>query len=62
MTFDYLWTLYVHVCGINDPGHTCDEYLILLVKLDITLNLRVGEMAEEKMIYLLASSPHSLVK
>jgi hypothetical protein len=33
MTFGYLSTLYVCVCGINDPGHTCDEYLILLAKL-----------------------------
>jgi hypothetical protein len=24
------------VCGINDPGHTCDEYLVLLVKSGMT--------------------------
>jgi hypothetical protein len=36
MTFGYLWTLYVHVYGINDPGHTCDEYLVLLVKSGMT--------------------------
>jgi hypothetical protein len=28
--------LYVRVCGINDPGHTCDEYFILLVKSGMT--------------------------
>jgi hypothetical protein len=28
--FGYLWTLLVRVCGINDPGHTCDGYLVLL--------------------------------
>jgi hypothetical protein len=27
MIRDYLSTLYVSVCGINDPGHTCDEYI-----------------------------------
>jgi hypothetical protein len=32
VTFGYLWTLYVRMCGINDPGHTCDDYLVLLVK------------------------------
>jgi hypothetical protein len=32
MTFGYLWTLYVYVCGINDPRHTCDEYLFFLVR------------------------------
>jgi hypothetical protein len=25
------------VCGINDPGHTCDEYMVLLAKLSMTL-------------------------
>jgi hypothetical protein len=25
------------VCGINDPGHTCDEYLVLLAKLGMTI-------------------------
>jgi hypothetical protein len=24
------------VYGINDPGHTCDEYLVLLVKSGMT--------------------------
>jgi hypothetical protein len=24
------------VCGINDPGHTCYEYLVLLVKSGMT--------------------------
>jgi hypothetical protein len=24
------------VCEINDPGHTCDEYLVLLVKSGLT--------------------------
>jgi hypothetical protein len=36
MTFGYLLTLYVRVCGINDLGHTCDEYLDLFSKLDMT--------------------------
>jgi hypothetical protein len=36
MTFGYQWTLYVCVCGINDPGHTCDEYLVLLAKSGMT--------------------------
>jgi hypothetical protein len=36
MTFGYLWRLYVHMCGINDPGHTCDEYLVLLAKSGMT--------------------------
>jgi hypothetical protein len=25
------------VCGINDPGHTCDEYLVLLAKSGMTI-------------------------
>jgi hypothetical protein len=37
MTFGYLWTLYVNVCGINDLGHTCDEYLVLLAKSGMTV-------------------------
>jgi hypothetical protein len=24
------------MCGINDPGHRCDEYLVLLAKLGMT--------------------------
>jgi hypothetical protein len=32
MRFGYLSTLLVRVCGINDPGHTCDAYLVFLVK------------------------------
>jgi hypothetical protein len=36
VTFGYLSILYVRVCEINDPGHTCDEYLILLTKLGMT--------------------------
>jgi hypothetical protein len=32
MTFGHLWTLYVRVCGINDLGHTRDEYLVLFTK------------------------------
>jgi hypothetical protein len=27
------------VCGINDPRHTCYEYLLLFAKLDMTLGL-----------------------
>jgi hypothetical protein len=26
------------VCEINDPGHTCDEYLVLLTKLGMALS------------------------
>jgi hypothetical protein len=37
MTFGYLWTLYVRVCGINDPGHSCDEYFGLLAKLSMSV-------------------------
>jgi hypothetical protein len=37
MTSGYLWTHYGRVCGINDPEHTCDEYLILFAKLGMTL-------------------------
>jgi hypothetical protein len=36
MTFGYLWTLYVCVCGINDHGHRSDEYLILFTKSGMT--------------------------
>jgi hypothetical protein len=38
MSFGYLCTLYVCVCGINDLGHTCDEYSVLLAKLGTTLS------------------------
>jgi hypothetical protein len=31
--FGYLWTLLIHVYGINDRGHTCDEYSILAKKI-----------------------------
>jgi hypothetical protein len=41
MTFSYLWTLYVRVCGINDHGHTCDEYLVLFTKLGMIANQRI---------------------
>jgi hypothetical protein len=37
MTFGYLWTLFIHICGTIDPGHTYDEYMVLLVKLGLTL-------------------------
>jgi hypothetical protein len=36
MTFGYLWTLYVCVCGINDPGHIYNEYLIVHAKSGMT--------------------------
>jgi hypothetical protein len=39
MTFVYLWTLYVCLCGINDSGHTCDEYLVLLAKLGLIVEV-----------------------
>jgi hypothetical protein len=29
MTFGFLWTLFVGMCGKNVSGHTYDEYLIL---------------------------------
>jgi hypothetical protein len=37
----YSWHLaicehFLSVCGINDPGHTCDEYLVLLAKSGMT--------------------------
>jgi hypothetical protein len=32
----YLWMLYVYACGINDHGHTCDEYLVLFAKSGMT--------------------------
>jgi hypothetical protein len=35
-TFGYLWTLLVRVCGINDPRHTCDDYLVLIAKPGMT--------------------------
>jgi hypothetical protein len=37
VTFGYLRTLYVRVCGINEPGHTCEEYMVLFAKLGMTL-------------------------
>jgi hypothetical protein len=37
MTFVYLRTLYIRVCGINYPRHTCDEYFVLLAKSGMTL-------------------------
>jgi hypothetical protein len=36
MTFDYLRTLYVCVCGKNDSGHRCDECMALLAKPSMT--------------------------
>jgi hypothetical protein len=36
MTFGYLWALFVCMCGTIDPGHTYDEYLLLLAKLGMT--------------------------
>jgi hypothetical protein len=27
---------FMSVCGINYPGHTCDEYLVLLAKSGMT--------------------------
>jgi hypothetical protein len=42
MTFGYLWTLLDHVCGINDPEHTCDEYLVLASKPGMTLKLNLN--------------------
>jgi hypothetical protein len=38
--FNYLWTLYVCVCEINNSGDTCYEYLILLTKLTLLLQLK----------------------
>jgi hypothetical protein len=29
VTFGYLGTVFVRMCGINVHGHTCDEYSIL---------------------------------
>jgi hypothetical protein len=36
MTFGHMCTIYVRVCGTNDLGHICDEYLIMFAKLGIT--------------------------
>jgi hypothetical protein len=36
MTFDYLRTLYVCVCGKNDSRHRCDECMALLAKPSMT--------------------------
>jgi hypothetical protein len=36
MTFDYLSTLFVRICGTINPGHTYDEYLVLLAKSGMT--------------------------
>jgi hypothetical protein len=36
MIFGYLSTHFVHVCGINYPGHTCDEYSVLVAKPGMT--------------------------
>jgi hypothetical protein len=34
------------VCGINDPGHTCGEYLVLLTKSRMTGHLEEGKTAK----------------
>jgi hypothetical protein len=36
VTFVYPWTLFVPMCGTIDPGHTYDEYLVLLAKSGMT--------------------------
>jgi hypothetical protein len=36
VTFGYLWTLFISMCGINDPKYTCDEYPILFTKSGMT--------------------------
>jgi hypothetical protein len=38
MIFGYLWELFVHMCRINDPRHTCDEYSVLFAKSGMTLS------------------------
>jgi hypothetical protein len=30
MAFDITVNTFVRMCGINVPGHTCDEYLVLV--------------------------------
>jgi hypothetical protein len=30
MTFDITVNTFLRMCGINVPGHTCDEYLVLV--------------------------------
>jgi hypothetical protein len=35
------------VCGINDPGHTCDEYLVLFTKSGLTLHAATPEPARD---------------
>jgi hypothetical protein len=37
-----LLTLFVRMCGINVPGHTCDEYSVLVAKLGMKVNLSCG--------------------
>jgi hypothetical protein len=37
VTIGYLWTFVVCVCGINDLGHKCDEYSVLVTKPGMTL-------------------------
>jgi hypothetical protein len=36
MTFGYQRTLFVRMCGTIDPGHTYDEYMVLLAKSGMT--------------------------
>jgi hypothetical protein len=43
--FGYLRTLFVRVCGINDLGHTCDEYSVLFTKSGLTLHAATPEPA-----------------
>jgi hypothetical protein len=54
MIFGYRWTLYVRVCRINDPVHTCNEYLVLFTKSGSTL-LRHGTTTRQCMAGHLSS-------
>jgi hypothetical protein len=41
MIFGYPCTFFVRMCGTIDPGHTYDEYLVLLAKSGMTPTRRI---------------------
>jgi hypothetical protein len=42
------------MCEINDPGHTCDEYLVLLAKSGMTIGQPWREASMSSMVALLS--------
>jgi hypothetical protein len=48
------------VCGINDSGHTCDEYLVLLAKSGMTIPL----LCDNESVMKIATNPvqHKRIK